>query len=462
MRWNIIVECFGEDGRQSTTTLGTVERLAESTTAENLGVNLQESKQIANRLQDTVVNQQLQEHCEQKRKCLTCGRLRPIKDFRCRTLDTVLGTVRLRVPRYRYCKCGCDTQVCNPTSEVLSGRVTPELRHLQVSLGAQLSYRKAADLLRILLPPTGGTNHTTTRARLIAVGERIDEEIRQEIAENRKPDKLAKQMIIGIDGAFVKGRPPTDRANLEIITGRIEADAEPSKVFAVVRDQDGHAKQHVQALLRQSGRDLETKLRVVSDGEDGMRSLVGKLFNANEQHILDWYHIARRFEAIGKGLVYLPHVEDFEHRLSRHWQHLNRAKWKVWHGNLYGASIALSSFHDGVDIHVMTAEADSGQSSIQQVRERLAELWSYLTAKQTRLINYGREYHAGHRISTARVESTVDQLVDWRMEKKQHMRWTRHGAQMLLHARCSLLNGELGKYTRWSTSESSQVLAVAA
>ena len=98
--------------------------------------------------------------------------------------------------------------------------MTPELRHLQVSLGAQLSYRKAADLLRMLLPPTGGTTHTSTRARLMAVGERIDEEIRQEITENRKPDKPAKQMIIGIDGAFVKGRPPTDRANLEIITGR--------------------------------------------------------------------------------------------------------------------------------------------------------------------------------------------------------------------------------------------------
>ena len=118
-------------------------------------------------------------------------------------------------------------------------------------------------------------------------------------------------MIIGIDGAFVKGRPPTDRANLEIITGRIEADVEPSKVFAVVRDQNGRAKQRVQALLRQRGRDPETKLRVVSDGEDGMRSLVGKLFNANEQQILDCYHIERRFEAIGKGLVYLPHVEDF-------------------------------------------------------------------------------------------------------------------------------------------------------
>ena len=60
------------------------------------------------------------------------------------------------------------------------------------------------------------------------------------------------------------------------------------------------------------------------------------------------------------------------------------------------------------------------------------------------------------------MESTVDQLVDWRMEKKQHMRWTQRGAQMLLHTRCALLNGELGKYTGWSRSESSPVQAVAA
>ena len=52
MRWNIIVECVGEDGKRSTITLGTIERVAGSTTAENLGVNLQESKQIANRLQE--------------------------------------------------------------------------------------------------------------------------------------------------------------------------------------------------------------------------------------------------------------------------------------------------------------------------------------------------------------------------------------------------------------------------
>ena len=39
MRWNIIVECVGEDGKQSTISLGTIQRLAGSTTAENLGVS---------------------------------------------------------------------------------------------------------------------------------------------------------------------------------------------------------------------------------------------------------------------------------------------------------------------------------------------------------------------------------------------------------------------------------------
>jgi hypothetical protein len=53
------------------------------------------------------------------------------------------------------------------------------------------------------------------KAPEFVVGERIVEQIKWEIAENRKPDKPAEQMIVGIDGAFVKGRRPTDRASPE-------------------------------------------------------------------------------------------------------------------------------------------------------------------------------------------------------------------------------------------------------
>jgi hypothetical protein len=60
MRWNIIVECVGEDSKQSTITLGTFERLAGSTTAENLGSIRRNRSRLRTRLQDTVVKQRLE------------------------------------------------------------------------------------------------------------------------------------------------------------------------------------------------------------------------------------------------------------------------------------------------------------------------------------------------------------------------------------------------------------------
>jgi hypothetical protein len=42
-------------------------------------------------------------------------------------------------------------------------------------------YRQAAALLDELSPETGGLNHATTRNPMLAVGKRIEKEIRQEI-----------------------------------------------------------------------------------------------------------------------------------------------------------------------------------------------------------------------------------------------------------------------------------------
>ena len=54
MRWIMMVECVAEDGKKSTIILGTIERTADSTVTENVGVNLQESKRILHHLQETV------------------------------------------------------------------------------------------------------------------------------------------------------------------------------------------------------------------------------------------------------------------------------------------------------------------------------------------------------------------------------------------------------------------------
>jgi hypothetical protein len=50
------------------------------------------------------------------------------------------------------------------------------------------------------------------------------------------------------------------------------------------------------------------------------------------------------------------------------------------------------------------------------------------------------------------VESTVNQLINWRFCKKQQMSWTKAGAQALLHVKAAAQNGTLRRYTRYIDS----------
>ena len=53
-------------------------------------------------------------------------------------------------------------------------------------------------------------------------------------------------------------------------------------------------------------------------------------------------------------------------------------------------------------------------------------------------------------ISTAFVESTVNQVISKRMVKKQQMQWTPRGAHLLLQTRTKVINDELEEaFRRW-------------
>jgi hypothetical protein len=75
-------------------------------------------------------------------------------------------------------------------------------------------------------------------------------------------------------------------------------------------------------------------------------------------------------------------------------------------------------------------------------------------------VNYNHPRIAGERVSTAHVESTVNQLVNWRMCKKQQMRWSAAGAQLLLHVRTA--NGRLGHYVGRAAANDATPVAIAA
>jgi hypothetical protein len=125
----------------------------------------------------------------------------------------------------------------------------------------------------------------------------------------------AKNLTVGIDGAFAQPEP--------------------------------RAKQKVQAVLRRCGRDPDTKLTLLSDGEDGLRGVIG-WFGKNCCHRLDWFHVRRRFERIARELLYLPHRERFRHYLSQHSQNLARVQHSLWNSGIEIADWYMKIFRCGL------------------------------------------------------------------------------------------------------------------
>ena len=67
----------------------------------------------------------------------------------------------------------------------------------------------------------------------------------------------------------------------------------------------------------------------------------------------------------------------------------------------------------------------------------------YIRNNRTFIPNFGERYRHGETISTAFVESTINQVVSRRFVKKQQMNWTLRGAHLLLQTRTTILNHEL-------------------
>ena len=73
----------------------------------------------------------------------------------------------------------------------------------------------------------------------------------------------------------------------------------------------------------------------------------------------------------------------------------------------------------------------------------VAEFETYIRNNQESIPNYGKRHRQGETISTAFVESTINQVVSRRFVKRQQMHWTLRGAHLVLQTRTKVLNNEL-------------------
>ena len=94
------------------------------------------------------------------------------------------------------------------------------------------------------------------------------------------------------------------------------------------------------------------------------------------------------------------------------------------------------------------------------------ELLGYLERNQGALGHYAARHRNGEPISTAFVESSVNEIIAKRMNKKQQMRWNRATVQPFLDVRTAVLNDTLEDARRRAISASAppsdEVVALAA
>ena len=401
MRWNVKIECVDGEGQFATAEVLSIERPSLESAAE-LGLTLEDSKRMMALLQERIVEDQLRDHCRLTRICAGCARPRAIKDHRLRVIDTVFGRVRADAPRYRRCQCGYIGQPTSPVSAPLPRRVLPELHHLQVSLGAEMPYRQAAAVLRTFLPNITSFNHATTRNRLSAVGQAIDDELRAEIADAKPTAAPAETMVVGIDGCYIKGIHKARKSSIEVVLGRVESRGRPSEVFAVVRKLDDLAKERVRSVMRRCGRGPDTEVVVLSAGEDGMRTMLGQWLDPTVKHRLDWWHLYRRIEKMRLGLIYLPIISDADRRqryrsASRAIDHI---RWTLWNGCecVYATDAAITEFRLELGAHAHAAFAVGRDvSRIDDMNKLLDEFRKYLYGNATSLLNYNHAHTDGER-----------------------------------------------------------------
>jgi hypothetical protein len=123
---------------------------------------------------------------------------------------------------------------------------------------------------------------------------------------------------------------------------------------------------------------------------------------------------------------------------------VERLHWRLWNGKATNARISIDRIH--VVMHHFKGESGTGKSiaASRKLWTALHAIDSYLTGQSNWLVNYAERHRAGLRVGTAVTEGTADFLVNRRMNKSQHMRWSRRGADLLLQVRCAVYNGTLG------------------
>jgi hypothetical protein len=299
-----------------------------------------------------------------------------------------------------------------------------------------MPFGKVAALLSGQLPMSGPQISGTVRNRTRRVGENVVRRYATEAAE-RTARPPSGPVVVRLDGGYVRSGHRQDGRHFEVIAGRVIDAAGTQHRFAFVRNGQATSADGLTQALGSAGVGADTPATVLCDDDAGLWRLQRETRPAATV-VVDWWRAAMRFghalqTARGLG-VGAPNTHPADEAVRG----LDRAKWRLWHGRWTGCRRKLAGLYRWTKRQHRRAIA-----GVDRLQRHVRELLGYLGRNEDMLVHYAARRWHGEAISTAFVESAVNEIVAKRMNKKQQMRWNRASVQPFLDVRTAVLNDTL-------------------
>jgi hypothetical protein len=431
--WRVKLVAELRPGVTTETEVARIER-GEAVGLAELGLRLDEAKQLTAALQAQIVPAQVAMTGERRHWCVACGRGLASKGHYPATFRSLFGDVLVRVRRLLVCPCQSPGEPKSFAAlDLGKDAVAPELAYVTAKFAALAPFGKVATLLSELLPVSGAQNAGTVRNRTLRVGEKV---------VPLRPTKNAEfpaapadgPVVVGLDGGYVRSRHRPER-HFEVVAGKVIDARGAQHRFAFARNGQATASEAFRQALAAAGVTADTPATVLCDGDAGLWRLQREAL-PGATIVLDWWHAAVRFEhalqaARGLGAADASRAHDAV-------RDLERAKWCLWHGRWAGCRRKLAALCRWTRCKHVRDVAGIGR-----LQRHVSDLLGYLERNRDALVPYAARRRRGEPISTAFVESAVNEIVAKRMNKAQQMRWNRATVQPFLDVRTAVLNGTL-------------------
>lgn len=373
--------------------------------------------------------------------CKTCQRILTARPLVSRTVETMLGQVRLERP-YFYCPvCRVSAYPLDEALALTPGRTQLDVQKAAARLVIETSYDEAQSLFHDLTGAHLGSERMHTLTNRVAEGLSVLDVVpsREQIAERIAQVAAGKWrrpvVVLGIDGAFAPTRPESARGRrpgqrrqrarrpqwkgqwrevkgfrFYLIDGeriahliswhQIQTEAELGEALQAVKEANLIPEDRV-------------RLCVICDGASWIWEHVQLLFNSARQ-VLDYYHCS-----------------DYLHRMAKA-QYGDNQQAHEW------VEATLMRLYLG-KISAVLGGLKRMQATSEEAQQAISNCWAFLDKHRGRT-HYRQLRRGGYPVGSGGIESSNKFICHTRL-KRSGAWWYNVNANQMLALRCAKYNG---------------------